>query len=145
LQAHPLIVVQAVSPWWGNRAVGGPAGQGDFLNGAAIIETSLGPHAVLQVLRRLEFLAGRLRHVVNGPRTLDLDLILADNQAVVGSSVLTMPHPRLIERDFVLKPLADIAAAWLIPGTNACAAYPAGAAGWRMLTVSEAWKSLATQ
>ena len=104
LQQDPLISVQAVSPWISNPAVGGPPGMGDFLNGAAIIETGLGPHQVLIRLQRTEHALGRTRTVHWGPRTIDLDLIMRSDGLCIDSAVLQLPHPGLAERDFVLEP-----------------------------------------
>lgn len=86
----------------------GPAGQGKFLNAAAVLETSLEPVELLGHLRRIEQLAGRQRRERWGPRTLDLDLLLYDER-VVETEQLTVPHPRMHERIFVLEPLAKIA------------------------------------
>jgi 2-amino-4-hydroxy-6-hydroxymethyldihydropteridine diphosphokinase len=98
--------------------VGGPGGQGGYLNGAWVVETALGPHQLLAVLQRLETACGRTRAVRWGPRTLDLDLLLADDGRVVASGVLQLPHPRLLERPFVLVPLAEIAGGWPLPGSG---------------------------
>ena len=118
----PCNTVVVVSAWWGNRAVGGPAGQDDFLNGAAVVRSTYGPHHLLALLRRIETAAGRQRRVVNGPRTLDLDVLLCREVPQVHSSVLIMPHPRLHERDFVLKPLSEVAADWQVPSHGATVA-----------------------
>ncbi|MEZ5979951.1 MAG: 2-amino-4-hydroxy-6-hydroxymethyldihydropteridine diphosphokinase, partial [Planctomycetota bacterium] len=77
------------------EAVGGPAGQPDYLNGAVELETTLAPHALLSVLLELESRAGRHRERTekDAPRTLDLDL-LAHGDAVVDDERLTLPHPR---------------------------------------------------
>ncbi len=92
--------------------VGGPDGQGTFFNGVWIVASSFGPHQVLAELQRIEALCGRVRTVRWGPRTLDLDLLLRDDGVVVSSAVLTLPHPRIAERPFVLIPLRQVAAAW---------------------------------
>lgn len=97
---------------------GGPAGQGAFLNGAWVVETALGPHQLLARLQRIETACGRTRAVRWGPRTLDLDLLLADDGRVVASAVLDLPHPRLRERPFVLVPLREIAGGWPLPGSG---------------------------
>jgi len=88
--------------------VGGPAGQDDYLNGAAMLRTSLAPHGLLDVLLAIEARFGRRRLERWGPRTLDLDLLLYDD-AVIDSAHLIVPHPRMHERRFVLEPLCDIA------------------------------------
>lgn len=78
-----------------------------FLNGALIIETALAPEALLAELNRLEAEAGRIRAERNGPRPLDLDLILYEGVRQE-SEQLTLPHPRAHLRDFVLRPLAEL-------------------------------------
>jgi len=80
----------------------------DFINAVAAIETGLDAHELLQALQALELQAGRERPYRNAPRTLDLDLLLYGD-AVIDSPELTVPHPRLRERAFVLLPLAEIA------------------------------------
>ena len=97
--------------------VGGPSGMAPFLNGAWVIETGLGPHQLLQRLQVIETALGRVRVVRWGPRTLDLDLLLREDGLRVSTSVLTVPHPLLAQRRFVLEPLAEIAGQWRISGT----------------------------
>lgn len=97
--------------------VGGPDGQGAFLNGVWIVASDFGPHQLLAELQRIETRCGRVRTVRWGPRTLDLDLLLRDDGLVITSTVLTLPHPRLAERLFVLQPLAQVAGTWPVPGT----------------------------
>lgn len=92
--------------------IGGPDGQGAFLNGVWIVACDSGPHQLLAELQRIETACGRVRTVRWGPRTLDLDLLLRDDGLVVTSGVLTLPHPRLHERLFVLSPLSQVAADW---------------------------------
>ena len=104
----------AVSPLYETAPVGGPDGQGPYLNAAARIETAFGPRALLAWLLAVEAERLRERRVRWGPRTLDLDL-LAHGQTVDDDPVLTLPHPRLHERRFVLVPLADIAPGWRHP------------------------------
>ena len=96
-------------------AVGGPAGQGAFLNGAWIVETDLGPHQLLHHLQRIETALGRVRTIRWGPRTLDLDLLLREDGLIVSTPALTLPHPLLPQRAFVLAPLAAIAGDWVHP------------------------------
>jgi len=88
--------------------VGGPPGQPDFLNAACRVETRLTPEALLAALMAVECSLGRVRGPVNGPRSIDLDILLF-GETVVDSPLLTIPHPRLHERGFVLFPLAEIA------------------------------------
>jgi 2-amino-4-hydroxy-6-hydroxymethyldihydropteridine diphosphokinase len=85
-----------------------------FLNAAVILETDLDPVTLLDTLLAIETRLGRERSFTNAPRTLDLDLLLADD-ATIATERLTLPHPRMHERAFVLVPLADIAADWRHP------------------------------
>jgi 2-amino-4-hydroxy-6-hydroxymethyldihydropteridine diphosphokinase len=86
----------------------GYAEQPDFINAAALIETTLPPQALMAELLAIETRHGRLRTRHNGPRTLDLDLLMYDNQ-VLDDSFVTLPHPRMHQRAFVLTPLLEIA------------------------------------
>jgi 2-amino-4-hydroxy-6-hydroxymethyldihydropteridine diphosphokinase len=104
------IRLTAVSPYVETEPVGGPPGQGTFLNAAAELRTSLAPEALLDRLLAVETALGRVRRERWGPRTVDLDLLLYDD-LVVETDRLTVPHPRLHERRFVLAPLAEIAPA----------------------------------
>lgn len=88
--------------------VGGPAGQGPFFNMVAAVETVLDPFAFLRRLQAIEAQAGRERGERDAPRTLDLDLLFYDDLAIQGPGI-TVPHPRLAERRFVLAPLAEVA------------------------------------
>ena len=83
-------------------------GQPAFLNAACRLWTRLGPFKVMARLREIEASAGRQRVFPDGPRTLDLDLLL-HGRAVITTPFLTVPHPRLARRRFVLEPLAEIA------------------------------------
>jgi 2-amino-4-hydroxy-6-hydroxymethyldihydropteridine diphosphokinase len=96
------------------QPVGGPLGQGAFLNAAWIVESGLGPHQLLALLQRIETALGRTREIRWGARTLDRDLLLRADGLVVATPVLSLPHPRLRERRFVLAPLAEVAPDWLI-------------------------------
>lgn len=89
------------------EAVGGPPGQPRFLNAVAELDTELTPQALLRRLLTIEARHGRRRDVPNGPRTLDLDLLIY-RQTVVDEPDLVVPHPRLREREFVLRPMAEI-------------------------------------
>lgn len=100
----------------------GLAEQPDFINAVAALETSLAPETLLDALFDLEARFGRQRGEKNGPRTLDLDLLLYDEQRLALPR-LTLPHPRLHLRAFVLFPLAEIAPALHIPGRGAVAAW----------------------
>jgi len=80
----------------------------DFINAVVALDTALAPEALLAALQQLELRAGRERPYRNAPRTLDLDL-LSHGDTVMRSATLTLPHPRLQERAFVLLPLAEVA------------------------------------
>lgn len=100
--------VVAVSPLYETEPVGGPAGQGPYLNLVVELATSDGPRRLLDRCRALEAAAGRVRTVRHGARTLDADVLLV-GAAVVHEADLEVPHPRLWDRRFVLAPLADLA------------------------------------
>jgi 2-amino-4-hydroxy-6-hydroxymethyldihydropteridine diphosphokinase len=108
----PGILLEARSHWYRTKAVGPP--QPDYLNGCALLSVILTPQALLQVLLQIEATFGRVRRERNGPRTLDLDLLLFDDW-VLETSDLQIPHPRMRERAFVLVPLAEIAPDWVEP------------------------------
>lgn len=97
--------------------IGGPPGQGPFLNAAALYDTTLRPEAFHGVLKDLENRAGRLRRVRWGERTLDLDLLLFGDR-VIESETLVVPHPRMAFRRFVLGPLVTIAPDAIHPVTG---------------------------
>jgi 2-amino-4-hydroxy-6-hydroxymethyldihydropteridine diphosphokinase len=96
------------------EAVGGPA-QDPFLNGAAKIKTDLKPLELLSRLKAIERRLGRAKHEANMPRTLDLDILFYDDVVIIEGKHLTIPHPRLAERYFVLKPLSEIAPDFIHP------------------------------
>ena len=87
--------------------VGGPP-QGKFLNAVVEAQTKLEPLSLLKTLQSIEKKLGRARAVVNGPRTIDLDILLYESLSLK-TPQLTIPHPRMFEREFVLKPLEEIA------------------------------------
>lgn len=93
----------------------GYADQPDFVNAVALIETALDPHALLAALLATERVHGRVREFANAPRTLDLDIVLYADR-VVHEPGLTIPHARMLERAFVMVPLAEIAPAMVVPG-----------------------------
>lgn len=97
----------------------GYADQPAFLNAAVALETNLDPEALLDRLLAIELLFGRDRShgIRNGPRTLDLDLILYGDR-ILHSERLTLPHPRMHERSFVLFPLAEIAPGQIHPALH---------------------------
>lgn len=87
--------------------VGGPPGQPRYLNAVAELETILSPRELLARMQQIERQHGRRRNVPDGPRTLDLDLLLYGGQAI-DEPDLTVPHPRMWERPFVMRPLEEI-------------------------------------
>lgn len=100
--------VVALSPIYETDPVGGPSAQGRYLNAVVELDTDLSPHELLEVCQRLEAAAGRVRSERWGPRTLDVDVLLV-GELTVDDPALTVPHPRMWERAFVLMPLADLA------------------------------------
>lgn len=107
LRAEPGTRLLASSEFYETDPVGGPPGQPAYLNAAAAIETDKSPHELLRFLQSIEHTFGRVRTVKDGPRTLDLDILLYDD-LVIDTPDLTVPHPRMHERAFVLEPLAEI-------------------------------------
>jgi 3-oxoacyl-[acyl-carrier protein] reductase len=114
LQEHEHIEVRQVSTYFETDPVGGPPGQPAFINAAAELETSLDPHQLLQTLLDIERRIGRVRGEKDGPRTIDLDILLYGD-AIVESPEVTIPHPRMHTRGFVLEPMAEIAPAAVHP------------------------------
>ena len=92
----------------------------DFTNAVAAVETTLTPLQLLQQLQAIERRHGRVRPYPNAPRTLDLDLLLYD-ELELETPTLTLPHPRLHERAFVLVPLLELAPALELPGRGPAA------------------------
>ena len=118
----------------------GYADQPDFVNAVAGIRTRLSPRDLMQALLEIEARHGRDRAFKNAPRTLDLDLLLY-GALVLREPGLTLPHPRMTERPFVLMPLAEIAPDALIPGharaADCLAVLPAGTIMPRVIPASE--------
>jgi 2-amino-4-hydroxy-6-hydroxymethyldihydropteridine diphosphokinase len=105
LDAHGLV---AVSGTYETEPVGGPVGQGAYLNLVVALDTGAAPHELLAVCRELETAAARERAERWGPRTLDVDVLWIDG-VELDDPELTVPHPRLWERRFVVVPLRDVA------------------------------------
>lgn len=101
--------------------------QPDFINAVAQVETTLAPRALLDALLDIEHRHGRERSFRNAPRTLDLDLLLYGH-AHFHEEALTLPHPRMCERGFVLLPLLEIAPGTVIPGRGLAADWLAACA-----------------
>lgn len=112
--------LEAVSAAWRSAPVGceGP----DYLNAVARVRTTLPPLTLLAALQAIESRHGRERPYANAPRTLDLDLLLYGDQ-VIDLDRLTVPHPRLALRAFVLRPLLELDPSLTAPGLGALAAF----------------------
>lgn len=107
LNEVPGVRVETVSAWRETAPVG-PVPQGDFINGVAQVATTLGPRELLDACLNVERGMGRERRVPKGPRVIDLDLLLYGD-LVLDAPGLTVPHPEMHRRRFVLEPLAEIA------------------------------------
>ncbi|MFC3854072.1 2-amino-4-hydroxy-6-hydroxymethyldihydropteridine diphosphokinase [Salinispirillum marinum] len=107
LQRTEGVSLVAVSGYYRSQPIG-PQDQDDFINAVVDISTNLEPEALLSVLQTIEQAQGRIRDRHWGPRTLDLDLLYYEGETRQ-SEMLTLPHPRITERAFVLIPLYDLA------------------------------------
>lgn len=117
LAALPQSRLVASSPLYRSAPIG-PGEQPDYVNAVALLETSLAPLALLDALQAIEQNHDRVRIEHWGPRTLDLDILLLDQQ-IIASDRLKVPHPYLTQRNFVLYPLADITPELQLPdGTS---------------------------
>ena len=114
LEAIPGTRVTARSSLYRTSPVG-YLEQPEFINAVASVQTTLEPQVLLAALLAIEDRHGRRRGMRNAPRTLDLDLLLYGEE-VLDRDGLTLPHPRLHERAFVLAPLAEIAPGAMVPG-----------------------------
>ena len=109
------VKVRALSSFYESPAWPDPADP-KFVNAVAVVETALQPVELLTLLHGIETDLGRLRSTPNAPRVIDLDLLDYDGRLM--SDGVTLPHPRLAQRAFVLVPLAEIAPAWRHPVTG---------------------------
>jgi 2-amino-4-hydroxy-6-hydroxymethyldihydropteridine diphosphokinase len=107
------VTLKKVSRYFKSPPVG-MQNQPDFINAVAKIETTLGAEELLQALFAIENAHHRIRKEKNGPRTLDLDLLLYGNQ-IMETDILQIPHPRMKERSFVIVPLAEIEPELILP------------------------------
>ncbi|WP_050477375.1 2-amino-4-hydroxy-6-hydroxymethyldihydropteridine diphosphokinase [Herbaspirillum rhizosphaerae] len=112
----PHTTLSAQSPLYRTAPV--DAGGDDYVNAVAQLITALTPHDLLKALQEIEQAHGRERPYRNAPRTLDLDILLYGDRTIA-DDVLTVPHPRMTQRAFVLIPLLDIDPAVVIPGVGA--------------------------
>ncbi len=108
--------VERLSPVYETAPIGGVP-QGAFLNAAALVRYDGDAEALLELLLAIELAAGRVRGERNGPRILDLDILYIEGVALE-SERLTVPHPRLVERGFALRPLVDLLPDAVDPGTR---------------------------
>jgi 2-amino-4-hydroxy-6-hydroxymethyldihydropteridine diphosphokinase len=107
LLENPSVRILRASSLYQTQPVGN-AGQPWFVNQAVEIETDLTPWGLLALLQTIEKKMGRTRTIMNGPRLIDLDILLAENM-ILDTPDLTIPHPRMAARNFVLVPLSEIA------------------------------------
>ena len=114
IAALPCSCCMSRSPLYRSQPVG-PQEQPYFINAVARLETSLEAEALLNALQRIEQAHGRKRDLRWGPRTLDLDILLYGDR-MQEDARLTLPHPRMHERAFVLYPLRDVASGLKVPG-----------------------------
>ena len=114
----------------------GKLDQPDFINAVALIETGLSPHDLLRALLDIEHHHGRVRVSRNGPRTLDLDILMYD-ELHRSDHHLTLPHPRMHQRAFVLRPLFEIASDCRIPGCGNVAELLSACSGQQLERESE--------
>ena len=114
LNRIPGITLQQTSSWYQTKPVGTPEPQPDYLNGCALLSVRSTPTELLAILQATEIQFGRVDKGTLQPRTLDLDLLLYDSLEL-NTSELTIPHPRMNQRAFVLVPLAEIAPDWIEP------------------------------
>ncbi|HVT29661.1 MAG TPA: 2-amino-4-hydroxy-6-hydroxymethyldihydropteridine diphosphokinase [Lacipirellulaceae bacterium] len=114
IAALPDVQVSRHSRWYPSRPVGGLPNQDEFLNAAAVIETKVAPLLLLNELRDIETRHGRTPGQRWSPRTLDIDILLYGHE-VMETQMLTLPHPRMSFRRFVLEPAAEIAPKMLHP------------------------------
>lgn len=110
--SRPFLKVQLVSSIYETLPVGAPLGSRPFLNAVLSAETSLTPTLLLNFLQGIEIRFGRVWHESNAPRLIDLDILLY-GESTVCTDKLVIPHPKLLERPFVLFPLAEIATNFL--------------------------------
>lgn len=131
--------VLSVSGLYETAPVGGPE-QDDYLNAVAVLETTLPPEQLLLALHEIEAQRGRERAIHWGARTLDLDLLLYGS-TVVDSQICTIPHPRLIERRFVIEPLLDAWPDAQLPDGTPVTGLLAGVAGQDLTPLGPFWQS----
>ncbi len=118
LATLPETTLEGQSPFYRSRPMG-PQDQPDFVNGVVLLCTALPAETLLDHLQRLEQAHGRVRQRHWGPRTLDLDLLLFSDRQMA-TDRLTVPHPGIAGRDFVLRPMLDIDPELCLPDGRRC-------------------------
>ena len=113
IAAEPGVRVMRVSSLYDTAPIG-MSEQPDFINAVALLETELPPVELLRGLQSIEAKMGRVRNIRLGPRVIDLDILLYGEESV-DTDVLTIPHPRMMTRAFVMAPLAEIAPDLVLP------------------------------
>ncbi len=117
LLARDILILQS-SRIWLTAPVPFNSGQDWYHNAVLAVETALSPHELLQEMLAIEKDFGRVRTIKDAPRLLDLDLIAYHDEIIKDSDTLIVPHPRMHERLFVLRPLEDIFSGWTHPFTG---------------------------
>ena len=130
LGALPKTRVTATSSFYRSAPMG-YLDQPEFLNAVAELDTALAPGPLLESLQEIENRHGRERSFANAPRTLDLDLLLHGN-SVVATPRLTLPHPRMHERAFVLQPLLELDSEISIPGKGKASTFLSASASQKV-------------
>ena len=115
LEKHNIQIIRQ-SSWYESLPIP-PSSQSNFINGVIIVKTELNSFNLLKLLMKIEQKMGRRRAERFAARIIDLDLIAFDDQ-IIRSKNLTLPHPRLTQRAFVIKPIAEIAPEWRHPITG---------------------------
>ena len=139
LHRIPGITVRRASSLFRTAPVGGPA-QDDFLNVVIEVETSMAPRELLAACQGIEVVHGRERLIVNGPRTLDVDL-LTYADIIADAEDLQIPHPRAAERAFVLQPWLTLAPDAVVPGRGRVADLAAAVGAQGVTMVEARWPS----
>lgn len=116
LQAHPTILVEAKSRIYETQSVEG-GGEGDFLNAVLRLRTALSALELSEKTKHIEETLGRPQPPRHGPRVIDIDILLFGDERIE-SEVLTVPHPRMYRRAFVLQPLLDVLEGGWVNATN---------------------------
>ncbi len=117
LEQHPEVSVRAKSRIFETEPFGVTSHQNTYLNAAVELETGLSASDLLKVMLKIELSRGRERTERWGARTLDLDILIYGAH-IISASNLEVPHPRMLERAFVLAPMLDLAPTLEIPGTQ---------------------------